>query len=1009
MAEQLGELMGKHAGFGVVFVHGFKSSPAMWDAFGRLMASDTDLEAMTPMRFQYATRLVQPCPLRRIPTFDTVADSLKEFMDTEAQGFRRLALVAHSQGGLVVQRFLARMLTEGRGEELKRIRRVVLFACPNNGSQLGLTLRRWTLRANPQERQLRPLDEQITDTQRTVLRDIVNADVATERTCPIPFSVYAGETDNVVTPASARGAFPDAGVLPGDHFTIVRPDTTRHRSYTTLKRLLLAAADTDPPTDIPRSQTISVASRSGALSVAECAPERLGIHPAITGDARELEGTGHYVLPAFVARPHDHVTRQHFTEIAAGAGVELVLLRGGSCTGKTRTAYEAVKDQLTDWQLLQPRTRPDLITLLEKHHLPPRTVLWLDDVHQFLEGAEGETVAAGLHGLLDSRGPVVILATIWPGPHRSLTDTPPATRPDPHRQARTLLRRARLIQVPDTFTGLALTKLRQEALTDASLAKALATAYEPGSICQTLAAGPDLLDHWRNATNVYGKALITAAIDARRLGHGLPLSAALLRDATPGYLSPTQRAHADDDWFEQAIAYALHPVMQVTSALKLIPSPSGMGAVPDVYDLADYLEQTVERNRFLVPTSFWDSAVAHETGPQALRALAENAKDRALYQHAALLLHSSVQKPGDFDDHVVLGGLLHDLGMRDQAVRYTAAAATAGKVDGMVATALMAQESGDVEAALHWQRQAWSAGNERAFFSVYWLLVESERWDEAEAWIRPKAGEWIDAARSLAQLLTTHGRQEEAEEILWPLARDDAYRCRRDLINLLYEAGKADRIHSLFAPLAAAGDDNAREWLDAVRTWDSPSQATSDSVSDAGRPSPNAYVAQRGMTFEWAHSKPDPRTEAMAEAARAEAAGNLDEAVGALRAALPTQHWPLLQHLSGLLERQDQDEDALGVWRDLVEAGNPAALTESVHILERAGRGDEAETLIRRELLRGRSDADSWTTEPPALALLAERLTTTGRQEEAQLLQTYGLRPDGTTAASWQLPTWPAP
>ncbi|MFE4998188.1 lipase family alpha/beta hydrolase [Streptomyces mirabilis] len=358
MAEQLGERMGKHAGVGVVFVHGFKSSPAMWDAFGRLMASDTDLEAMTPMRFQYATRLVQPGPLRRIPTFDTVADSLKEFMDTEAEGFGRLALVAHSQGGLVVQRFLARMLIEGRGEELKRIRRVVLFACPNNGSELGLKLRRWTLRANPQERQLRPFDEQITDTQRIVLRDIVNADVATERTCPIPFSVYAGETDNVVTPASARGVFPDAGVLPGDQFTIVRPDTTRHRSYTTLKRLLLAAVDTDPPTDIAISQR----------------------RPAITGDARELEETGHYVLPAFVARPHDHVTRQHFTEIAAGAAVELVLLRGGSCTGKTRTAYEAVKDQLTDWQLLQPRTKRDLITLLEKQHLPPRTVLWLDDV-----------------------------------------------------------------------------------------------------------------------------------------------------------------------------------------------------------------------------------------------------------------------------------------------------------------------------------------------------------------------------------------------------------------------------------------------------------------------------------------------------------------------------------------------------------------------------------------------------------------------------------------------------
>lgn len=236
---------------GVVFVHGFRSSEDMWEPFTSLMAQDADLESIDALPFSYATRLWQPDPRRGIPSFDTVADSLKEFLDTEAESFRRLVLVGHSQGGLVIQRCLARMLAEGRGVDLARILRIVLFACPNNGSQFAMTLRRRFLGGNVQERQLRPLDEQITDTQRIVMRDVVHAAQVGERTCPIPFSVYAGESDNIVTPPSARSVFPNAGVLPGGHSSIVRPTSRKHRSYTTLRRLLLDAAGSDPPCPCP--------------------------------------------------------------------------------------------------------------------------------------------------------------------------------------------------------------------------------------------------------------------------------------------------------------------------------------------------------------------------------------------------------------------------------------------------------------------------------------------------------------------------------------------------------------------------------------------------------------------------------------------------------------------------------------------------------------------------------------------------------------------------------------
>lgn len=250
------------AWLGVVLVHGFNSSAKMWEPLRRLIGSDEALAFADTLPFTYSTSLWTADPRRRIPSIDTIADSLKEFIDTEARTFHRLLLISHSQGGLVVQRHLARMTAEGRSADLGRIDRVVLLACPNNGSEFALSLRRPLLRGNPQERELRPLDERVADTQRAVLRDIVHAREVTERTCPIPFSVYAGETDNIVTPASARSTFPDAAVLPGDHSGIASPDGYDHRTYTTLKRLILLAS---PSARTPATPVSTPASGSTAI------------------------------------------------------------------------------------------------------------------------------------------------------------------------------------------------------------------------------------------------------------------------------------------------------------------------------------------------------------------------------------------------------------------------------------------------------------------------------------------------------------------------------------------------------------------------------------------------------------------------------------------------------------------------------------------------------------------------------------------------------------------------
>ncbi|MFI8876915.1 esterase/lipase family protein [Streptomyces sp. NPDC055243] len=225
----------------VVFVHGLASSPEVWRPFERLIAGDPELGFVAPLPFRYASPRLWFNPLRRIPSFDDIAGSLKVFLEVEAGDYDAVVLVSHSQGGLVVQRYLARMLNEGRGRELRRVRLAVLFACPNSGSELLLTLRRGLLPRHPQERELRPLNMAVAEAQRTVLNRVVHAQQVAADTCPIPVRVYAGEEDGVVTSVSARSVFPQADVLPGDHFTIVRPDSTAHRSFSTLRRDLLDA------------------------------------------------------------------------------------------------------------------------------------------------------------------------------------------------------------------------------------------------------------------------------------------------------------------------------------------------------------------------------------------------------------------------------------------------------------------------------------------------------------------------------------------------------------------------------------------------------------------------------------------------------------------------------------------------------------------------------------------------------------------------------------------------
>jgi pimeloyl-ACP methyl ester carboxylesterase len=225
----------------VLFIHGFWSSPATWDRVAEPLESDTDLSTLRFERFGYRSpKLSLPLLPARVPDLDDVAQDLAGLVEHQLSD-GPLAVVTHSQGGLVLQRYLAWMVNEGRSQELDRLELAVLLACPNDGSEYLASLRGAAgFGRHPQARDLRTLSADVAGARRTVLH-------RTE----VPVHAYSGSSDNVVKRSSGQGAWRHVGSLPGDHFSILDPELPGSLTVPTLKSLLTKTFDGEPPRRSP--------------------------------------------------------------------------------------------------------------------------------------------------------------------------------------------------------------------------------------------------------------------------------------------------------------------------------------------------------------------------------------------------------------------------------------------------------------------------------------------------------------------------------------------------------------------------------------------------------------------------------------------------------------------------------------------------------------------------------------------------------------------------------------
>jgi hypothetical protein len=162
------------------------------------------------------------------------------------------------------------------------------------------------------------LDARIIEARRTVLNKVVPKTTTSTNTCHIPIFAYAGESDGIVLPQSAISVFPNTGVLPGDHSTIIQP-TSVEDTFMALKHHLIN----------------DLIGRDG-----DCPAERLSPGQSQPGIDHRLRAYGQ------VNRISHHIDRPRLRDRirATLTGGGITVLHGQGGIGKSVLAFDACED-----------------------------------------------------------------------------------------------------------------------------------------------------------------------------------------------------------------------------------------------------------------------------------------------------------------------------------------------------------------------------------------------------------------------------------------------------------------------------------------------------------------------------------------------------------------------------------------------------------------------------------------------------------------------------------------
>jgi tetratricopeptide (TPR) repeat protein len=656
-----------------------------------------------------------------------------------------------------------------------------------------------------------------------------------------------------------------------------------------------------------------------AVRVRTADPRLLGVHASV-----QIE-PGAEDLPVYVPRDVDADLRTAITAAQDRGG--FVLVKGSSSVGKTRALFEAVRAVCPEWWLLHP---VDAAAVRAFADTPaPRTVVWLDELQRYLTQPGG--VPAGVvRALLAAK--LVVVATLWPGEYTTRTALRTPAQDDPYAENRELLGLARIIEVPDTFSP-AERQRAEDLAADQRIQVALNTT--DAGVTQVLAAGPQMARWWEHADNAdprqcYGKAVITAALDARRVGAAAALTVDFLAAAAPSYLTTEQQANAPTEWLEVALAYATTRLHGATACLT--PIAAGMGTVAG-YITADYLYQYASSLRRVIalPDMAWQAVIDHHFDDAM--ALADSAERRGqpAYAEAFYRRHLSRQ-PGDVIAACGMADLLAKQSRLDEAIALlrTHFENDDTYVTDRLALLLIKQDRID-EATVVLNSCDHIAPSVDC-------LVERGRVDAAVVVLQPRAEADAVAAGRLAQLFIEQERFDEALVVL----RADADRSpcggSLELAMLLADLGRVDELRRR----ADAGDRLAAARLASLLV-------TRDGADELRR---RADAGDSSAATRLAGFLDDE--------------GRVDEAIVVLQN-VDRDRVSLDVHLASLLVKQGRVDEAVITLRRRVEAGDHSAVLPLGKLLVGVGQVSELVMMLQQAV-----EAGNWFNVRSLVDLLVE-------------------------------------
>lgn len=319
----------------VVFVHGFTGDArATWGLFPDLLCQESALSSWDVFLYGYTSGL--RVDLKTGWTGDPGPERLARGLRSEAattplQGYDAVAFVAHSMGGLVVQRALV-----DDPDLSARTSHVFLFGTPSGGLEKAHQARHL-------KRQLGWMTPEGARPLRNAWDEAFGTGPGQDPTHPFQLVVADGETDDFVPETSALLPFAPRYRMTtlGDHSSMVKPEDTTDRTFRIVADRLSGATTGQGPVDGARV-AVELREFHDAVQTFERASDPLS-PGALVQYALALDGLGRREKAVNVLKAHPRIRTEGDVLGTLGGRYKRWWLSGGAADDADR-AENAYKE-----------------------------------------------------------------------------------------------------------------------------------------------------------------------------------------------------------------------------------------------------------------------------------------------------------------------------------------------------------------------------------------------------------------------------------------------------------------------------------------------------------------------------------------------------------------------------------------------------------------------------------------------------------------------------------------